>query len=118
MAEEPAVLIAARRIDEALRGFVHNRNEAKVSVVEVNKWGHLHAVVATHGFEDVPQHERQSLVWDHLRQRVSATDLAYLYRVDAMSACEYDAWAMRAVVDGLDTEIVQLGPSGQGESDE
>ena len=118
MAEELAVLTAANRIDQALQRFVHNRAEAKVVVVKVNEWGHLHAAVATHGFEGVPQRERQELVWDYLRNNVQAEDLAHLYRVEAMSANEYDARVSTAVFEGGITSILRLGSTDQDGIDE
>lgn len=80
------------RIEVSLAEFVHHRGEAKV-LVFANELGHLHAVVATHGFEGVPKEERVRRIWDHLRSHESLTDvdLGYLYKVHAFTNAEYNA---------------------------
>jgi len=98
---------AAERIDTALQDLVHHRNEAKV-LVFTNRWGHLHAVVATHGFEGVPSADRGRKVWEFLRSRVAPEDLVLLYRIDAFTAAEYDARVAQRVADGMATELLDL----------
>jgi len=89
------VLSAAEKVDQALQRFVHQRGEAKVLVL-VNNFGHLHAIVATHGFEGIPEDERIEQVREFLRANVASEDLGYLYRVEALTAAEYDARLLRA----------------------
>ncbi len=84
------VMIAAENVDRALQDFVQRRAEAKV-LVFINKWGHLHAVVATHGFEGIPHEKRVERIRAHLKESVSQEDLGYLYHIEPLTAAEYDA---------------------------
>lgn len=117
MAEEPAVLAAKRRIEQVLSVFVEHRAEAKV-VVFVDELGHLRAVVATHAFEGVEQHERQQRVRDYLRKHAASEDLAHLYRVFALSAKEFDETYSRQVFGGGMAEALRLGLAGNNNGDE
>ena len=100
------VLSAAEKVDHALQKFVQHRAEAKV-LVAVNNFGHLHAIIATHGFEGIPEDERIERVRDFLRANVSPEDLGYLYRIEALTAAEYDARLLSAsrTSDSLDVYI-------------
>lgn len=117
MAEDPAVLKAIKPIEDVLRRFVHDRGEAEV-LVRVNEFGHLHAVVATGGFEGMPQRERHREVWDYLRQNARPEDLAHVYKVYTLTVNEYKARVSTSVFPGGKTEILDLGPStGDGADD-
>lgn len=101
MAEEPAVLAAKERIEGVLDEFVLNRPEAKI-VVFMDELGHLHAIVASRGFEGTPPRERQDLVRGFLRDHAKPEDLAHLYRVSVMSSREYDEWLLDVGSQGRD----------------
>lgn len=109
MVAKTDLMTAAERIDQALQEFVCKRGEAKVLVgVNVNQWGHLHAVVASHGFEDIPKDDLQRQIWDYLRENVPAESLSFLYRIDAMTSSEYTARCSRSTFDGGSTKILGL----------
>lgn len=84
------LMTAAEEIDKALQAFVLHRGEAKVLVFP-DEWGHLHAVVATHGFEGMPEVERREQIRKHLEEHVRPESLSRLYHVHPMSSYEYDA---------------------------
>ena len=113
MVAKSDVLTAKHRIEEALEAFVRDRAEAKV-LVFVNEWGHLHAVVASYGFERVPEGEREDQVWDYLRSHVPAEDLVHLYRIHAMTCSEYDARLSRSALPGGYSEILRLDERDEG----
>lgn len=111
MAAEPPVLTAKKRIEQVLHALVENRAESKV-VVFVDDLGHLHAVVASHAFEGMPQRDRQRLVRDYLRDHAAPEDLVYLHRVFALSASEYDEGYSKEVFPGGVSEILRLVEKG------
>jgi len=93
MVEESAVIAAKVRIERVLADFAHNGAETKVVVV-MDELGHLHAIVATCGFEGIPPRERQDRVRAHLRDHARPEDLAHLYRISTMTPREYDEWLL------------------------
>jgi len=107
MAEEPAVIAAKGRIEQVLSDFVRQRAEAKVSVF-VNDFGHLHAVVASGAFENMPYRERQELVREYLKVNAAPDDLAHLYRVFVLSASEFDENYSRTIFNGGETESLTI----------
>ncbi len=117
MVAKTALLTAADSIEQALQEFVCRRGEAKVLVVEVTELGHLHAVVATHGFEGIPKDDLQMQIWDFLREKVRPESLSFLYRIDAMTSSEYDARCSRSTFDGGSTEILRLDTDGEEQLD-
>ncbi len=82
------IVTAIREIDEALNGFVKNRACDKVYVFE-SEWGHVRALIGSDAFKDMNVIDRQELVWDYLRDKVSPEHLALLYGVNAMDIEEY-----------------------------
>ncbi len=118
MAEEPAALVARKRIEQVLNDFVHNRAEAKVVVVRVDELGHLQAVVASQAFDGMSHRERHDSVRDYLRQHARPEDLAHLYRVFVMSTDEFrERYSFEAFAGG-ETEILRLGMKDQEGADE
>ena len=108
MVAKTALLTAADNIDHALQEFVCKRGEAKVLVVKVTQLGHLHAVVASHGFEGIPNDDLQRQIWEYLHKNVPPESLSFLYRIDAMTSSEYDARCSRSMFDGGSTEVLRL----------
>ncbi len=109
MVAKTPVLTAAQTIDKALKEFVCNRAEAKV-LVEVNELGHLWAVVASDGFENLSKEELRDRIWEHLRQTVPPDQLGYLYRLYALTGNEYDSRVTRSAFPGGQSEALELDP--------
>lgn len=97
------ILIAKENIEKVLWDFVEHKSSAKIYIFYTD-WGHLCALIGSHGFQGMNITDRLDEVWDYLRQHVSQDDLKHLHQVDPMDRDEYDARTWEVRTDNIDSE--------------
>jgi len=88
LATQPSVIKAKQSLDRALEEFASQHGGTKW-FVHVNEWGHVEAVIGSDCFEGINVVNRFEAVWDFLRERLSADDLAQVSRIYAWTQTEY-----------------------------
>ncbi|MEK6676063.1 MAG: hypothetical protein AABZ47_10475 [Planctomycetota bacterium] len=66
--------ISARAIEAALRELA-NGDEVRIRI-DRNEWGHLEILVGSNRFKNVPEHERDEIVWKCLQNKLATEDFA------------------------------------------
>ncbi len=79
---------AAHGIEKALIDFVGEDEREFVHVFESSP-GHLRAVVGSDRFKNTNVTRRQEIIWNHLKEKVSAHDLRLLWGVHPLDRDEY-----------------------------
>lgn len=78
-------------IREALQRLVAG-HEGNGVWIEPNEWGHLSVTVGSDRFKGLPEHDRDDIVWRHLRDSLGPADFGQLSDINVLDRKEYEGF--------------------------
>lgn len=87
----PKLERAAQAIEKALLKLCKDPENDRVGI-SVNDWLHLEALIASDAFKGMSEHDRDDIVWKHLRSSLAPEDFGQIAEVLVMDLAEYHAF--------------------------
>lgn len=80
---------AAKIIRKAIEEFISLDEKDNINIFESSS-GHLKVIIGSNLFEDKSPVERQNIIWDYLKKKVTREQLLHCSFVQPMGVQEYD----------------------------